>query len=93
MGFSAFYASARQTTPDQAKAVIQHAVESGVVLLNSATFYGELNERGYGANLRLLRNSLEGLDRSSYKLMVKIGMDTRYFARASSIYLIVFSLL
>lgn len=77
MGLSAFYASARHTTPDQARMVVLHALESGVELLNSATFYGELNEVGFGANLRLLRHCLAGVDRSSYKLMVKIGMDTR----------------
>jgi hypothetical protein len=52
-------------------------VESGVELLNSATFYGELNDNGFGANLRLLKTALEGIDRSKIKLMVKIGMDTR----------------
>lgn len=49
----------------------------GVTLLNSATFYGPLNEIGFGANLRLLRSSIEGLDRSKIQLMVKICMDTR----------------
>ena len=77
MGFSAFYESARRTTPDQARSVVHHVIHSGVELLNSATFYGELNENGFGANLRLLKHCLQGLDRSSYKLMVKIGMDTR----------------
>lgn len=80
MGFSAFYESARRTTPDQARSVVHHVLQSGVELLNSATFYGELNENGFGANLRLLKHCLQGLDRSSYKLMVKIGMDTRYVA-------------
>lgn len=77
MGFSAFYSSARQTTPDQARAVVHHALSKGVSLLNTATFYGELNENGFGANLRLLKHCLEGVDRSSYRLMVKVGMDTR----------------
>jgi len=77
MGFSAFYASAKKATPEQAKTVIHHAVESGVTLLNSATFYGELNDAGFGANLRLLKTALEGIDRSKIQLMVKIGMDTR----------------
>lgn len=79
MGFSAFYTtSVNKTTPDQAKNVIHHAAKSGVILFNTATFYGELNENGFGSNLRLLKGCLQGLDRSSYKLMVKIGMDTRY---------------
>lgn len=78
MGFSAFYASAKKTTPDQAKAVIHHAAGSGVTLFNSATFYGELNDVGFGANLRLLRTCIEGLDRSKIQLMVKVGMDTRF---------------
>ena len=34
MGFSAFYSSARKTTPEQAKTVIEHAVNNGVVLFN-----------------------------------------------------------
>lgn len=75
MGFSAFYGSA--ATPEKAKTVVHHAIESGVELLNSATFYGELNEVGFGANLRLIKTCLEGVDRSKIKLMVKIGMDTR----------------
>ena len=77
MGFSAFYPSAKNTTPEQAKAVIHHAAASGVKLFNSATFYGPLNEVGFGANLRLLKSCIEGLDRSSFQLMVKVGMDTR----------------
>ena len=43
----------------------------------SATFYGPLNEEGYGANLRLLKKCLATVDRSKVKLMVKVGMDTR----------------
>jgi aryl-alcohol dehydrogenase-like predicted oxidoreductase len=77
MGLSGMYTSSKNTTPEQAKAVIHHAFHSGVKLFNSATFYGPLNEVGYGANLRLLRDALEGLDRSQYQLMVKVGMDTR----------------
>ena len=77
MGLSAFYTSAKNTTPEKARTVIQHVLESGITLLNTATFYGELNEVGFGANLRLLRHCLEGVDRSKYQLMVKIGMDTR----------------
>ncbi len=77
MGFSCFYSSAKKTTPEQATSVIHHAAESGVKLFNSATFYGPLNEEGFGANLRLLKTCIEGLDRSSFQLMVKIGMDTR----------------
>ena len=53
-------------------------MNQGVTLFNSATFYGPLNEVGYGANLRLLRKFLDsGIDRSKIQLMVKIGMDTR----------------
>lgn len=54
---------------------------SGVTLLNSATFYGPLNEVGYGANLRLLKTALADVDRNKVQLMVKIGMDTRYNTR------------
>ena len=66
MGFSAFYASAQTTTEEQALAVFKHAYDSGVTLFNSATFYGPLNEQGFGANLRLIRKCLEqpGVDRS-----------------------------
>jgi hypothetical protein len=77
MGFSVFYG--KKSSPEQAKSVIHHATESGVTLFNSATFYGELNEVGFGANVRLLKSCIEGLDRSKIQLMVKVGMDTRYF--------------
>jgi len=77
MGLSAFYSTAKDTTPEKAKTIIHHAVEKGVTLLNSATFYGPLNETGYGANLRLIKTAIEGLDRSKIQLMVKIAMDTR----------------
>lgn len=77
MGFSAFYSSAKRTTPEQARQVILHVLDRGVTLLNTATFYGELNETGFGSNLRLLKHCLQGIDRSRYQLMVKIGMDTR----------------
>jgi aryl-alcohol dehydrogenase-like predicted oxidoreductase len=49
----------------------------GVTLFNSATFYGPLNEVGFGANLRLLKTAIADLDRSKIQLMVKICMDTR----------------
>lgn len=58
-------------------AVIHHASSQGVTIFNSATFYGPLHVEGYGANLRLIKKCLVGLDRSSIQLMVKIGMDTR----------------
>ena len=77
MGLSAFYESAKSTTEEQAVAVFQKAVECGVTLFNTATFYGPLNEEGFGANLRLLKKCLVGVDRSKIQLMVKIGMDTR----------------
>jgi aryl-alcohol dehydrogenase-like predicted oxidoreductase len=59
--------------------VFKHAYDNGVTLFNSATFYGPLNEEGFGANLRLIRKCLEqtGVDRSKLQLMVKICMDTR----------------
>jgi aryl-alcohol dehydrogenase-like predicted oxidoreductase len=46
MGLSAFYTSAKMVTPDSAKSVIHQAVQAGVTLFNSATFYGPLNEEG-----------------------------------------------
>jgi aryl-alcohol dehydrogenase-like predicted oxidoreductase len=78
MGLSAFYSSAKTTSPEQARAVVLHALDSGVTIFNTATFYGPLNEEGFGANLRLLKYCFEGIERSNYQLMVKIGMDTRY---------------
>lgn len=77
MGFSAFYSTAKETTIESAREVIHRALELGVRVLNTATFYGELNEAGYGENLRLLRQCLEGVPRENYELMVKVGMDTR----------------
>ena len=57
------------------------ALESGVTLFNTATFYGPLNEEGFGANLRLINHCMKSVadtyDRSKYQLMVKIGMDTK----------------
>jgi len=88
MGLSAFYTSAKTVTPDSAKAVIHRAVQAGVTLFNSATFYGPLNELGYGANLRLLRTALEGIDRSKIQLMVKVCMDTRFAIEDMSSYCI-----
>jgi aryl-alcohol dehydrogenase-like predicted oxidoreductase len=43
MGFSAFYSTASKTTDENAKLVFKSAVDSGVELFNSATFYGPLN--------------------------------------------------
>ncbi len=81
MGFSAFYQSARDMTDEQALSVLNCAYDNGVELFNTATFYGPLNEDGYGANLRLLNKFLHQtdkvIDRSKVKLMVKVGMDTR----------------
>lgn len=77
MGFSAFYSSAKTCTEEQAVAVFKHAVDNGVTLFNSATFYGPLHTEGFGANLRLIKKCLEVVDRSKIQLMVKIGMDTR----------------
>lgn len=75
MGLSVFYG----TTPseEQSIAVIRAAIESKVALLNSATFYGPLHRDGFGHNLRLIGKAIKGIDRASFKLMVKIGMDTR----------------
>lgn len=75
MGFSAFYGN--QTPHDQAAQVISHAFEKNVILFNTATFYGPLNEEGFGANLRLIKHSIQNIDRSKIQLMVKICMDTR----------------
>ena len=77
MGFSAFYASAAKSTDDNAVKVFHDAVKAGVSLFNTATFYGALNVDGFGANLRLIRKCMVGIDRSKIQLMVKIGMDTR----------------
>lgn len=77
MGFSAFYVSAQRTSPEQAKGVIRHVVNRGVTLINTATFYGPLNVDGYGANLRLLKVALEGINREQVQIMCKICMDTR----------------
>lgn len=77
MGFSAFYASAAKCTDENAVTVFHEAVKAGVSLFNTATFYGALNVDGFGANLRLIRKCLVGIDRSKIQLMVKIGMDTR----------------
>jgi len=75
MGWSAFYSSS--ITEEKAVQLFKHAVDSGVQLFNTATFYGPLNEEGFGANLRLLRKCIAEVDRSKIKLMVKICMDTR----------------
>ncbi len=48
-----------------------------MTVFNTASFYGPLNEEGFGANLRLIRKCLEGIDRSKIQLMVKVGMDTK----------------
>ena len=77
MGFSAFYASSKTCTIEKATDVVHHAVRNGATLLNTATFYGVPNEVGFGANMRLLKDCIKSLNRSDYKLMVKIGMDTR----------------
>mmetsp|Transcript_5520 Transcript_5520/g.5664 ORF Transcript_5520/g.5664 Transcript_5520/m.5664 type:complete len:333 (+) Transcript_5520:1788-2786(+) len=77
MGMSAFYTSSRTTTEENNINVFHEAYNNGVVLFNSATFYGPLNEEGYGTNLRLIKKCIEGLDRSKIQLMVKVGMDTR----------------
>jgi len=77
MGLSAFYSSSKTMTNEKAVDVLLHAYNNGIRLFNSATFYGPLNEEGYGANLRLIKGFLEKVDRSSVQLMVKIGMNTR----------------
>ena len=68
MGMSAFYSSARTTSEDNNIQVFRKAIEMGVTVFNSATFYGPLNQDGYGANLRLIRKCIEGLERSSFVL-------------------------
>jgi hypothetical protein len=77
MGFSAFYASARKTSEESDVSVFHNAVESGVTLFNTATFYGALNIDGFGSNIRLIKQCLVGIDRSKIQLMVKIGMNTK----------------
>lgn len=77
MGFSAFYASAKNTSEDQAIETMLHAHKRGVKMFSTATFYGPLNEEGYGHNLKLIGKFLPKVDRSSVHLAVKIGMDTR----------------
>lgn len=77
MGLSALYGSAHATPEEEKIAVVKHAVDNGVVLINSATFYGPLNEVGFGENLRLLSKCVPFIDRSKTQLMVKICMDTR----------------
>jgi aryl-alcohol dehydrogenase-like predicted oxidoreductase len=77
MGFSAFYSSAKTTSEEQAIEVLVHAMNHGVNLFSTATIYGELNEIGYGHNLRLLSKFLAQVDRAKVSLAVKIGMDTR----------------
>ena len=72
MGLSAFYASAKTTPEEQKVSVFRTAVQNGVTLFNSATFYGPLNDVGFGENLRLLRQCIEGLDRSKIQLMVNV---------------------
>jgi aryl-alcohol dehydrogenase-like predicted oxidoreductase len=57
--------------------VFRAALSGGVTLFNSATFYGPLNQDGFGTNLRLIAKCIQGLERSSYQLAVKICMDTR----------------
>lgn len=75
MGMSAFYTN--RSSEDNNVAVFHEAVAKGVTLFNSATFYGPLNEEGYGANLRLMKKCLEGIDRSKLTIMIKVAMDTR----------------
>ena len=59
--------------------MIVEANKRGATILNSAVFYGPLNEGGYGHNLKLLNKAIHHseFDRSKSKVMVKVGMDTR----------------
>jgi aryl-alcohol dehydrogenase-like predicted oxidoreductase len=68
MGMSAFYTSARTTSEESNINVFRTALTNGVTVFNTATFYGPLNVDGYGANLKLIRKCIEGLDRSSFVL-------------------------
>ncbi len=71
MGMSAFYSSSFSSIDDEIHVgVLIEAMNAGVEIFNTATFYGPLNEEGYGANLRLIRKFLEKVDRSKIKLMV-----------------------
>mmetsp|Transcript_60434 Transcript_60434/g.88495 ORF Transcript_60434/g.88495 Transcript_60434/m.88495 type:complete len:334 (-) Transcript_60434:316-1317(-) len=74
MGWSAFY---KTCSDDAAVAVFEAAVAKGVVLFNTATFYGPLNEAGYGTNLRVIKKCLAKCERSKVKIMCKICMDTK----------------
>eukprot|EP00669_Euglena_mutabilis_P006843 TRINITY_DN2318_c0_g1_i1.p1 TRINITY_DN2318_c0_g1~~TRINITY_DN2318_c0_g1_i1.p1 ORF type:complete len:307 (-),score=96.45 TRINITY_DN2318_c0_g1_i1:85-984(-) len=76
MGFSMIAITEPTSKEDTAIAVLKEAVKRGVVLINTATFYGPPGAEGFGANLRLLRSCLKSIDRSAYRLMVKIGVDT-----------------
>ena len=61
MGFSAFYASAKTCSEEQAMAVFKQAYDAGVTLFNTADFYGrglhsltaELNLRTFGRHRSL----------------------------------------
>jgi aryl-alcohol dehydrogenase-like predicted oxidoreductase len=81
MGLSAFYSSAFTTTDESAIEVLNYAYDHGCTIFNTATFYGALNEVGFGANLKLLAKWLhqadKEIDRSKIKIMCKVGMDTR----------------
>lgn len=80
MGMSAFYTKhvGKDEEAERFAKVFDTAIENGVRLFNSATFYGPLNEEGYGANLRLIRDILlPRVARGDIELMVKVGMDTR----------------
>ena len=74
MGWSAFY---KTCSDEDAVAVFEAAVSNGVTLFNTATFYGPLNEPGFGTNLRVLKKCLATVDRSKIQIMCKICMDTR----------------
>ncbi len=61
--------SGKNPSPEQAQSLVHHAFEAGVTLFNTSTHYA--------GNFAVLKTAIEGLDRSSFQLMVKIGMDTR----------------
>ena len=79
MGASAFYGSSGTVSEEDKIAVILAANEKGASIINTGVFYGALNEKGYGDNLRLLSKVIShpAYDATKTKLMVKIGMDTR----------------
>jgi aryl-alcohol dehydrogenase-like predicted oxidoreductase len=64
MGMSGIYGPADE---DESKATIRAALDAGITLLDTGDFYG------MGHNELLLRDALQGVDRSSVFIQVKFG--------------------